>query len=439
MQILIATSNPHKLGEIRSIIKDKAIEFLTLDALPDKIDEPAEDQDTFEGNAVLKARHYAKATGMLCLADDSGLEVDALGGEPGVRSARYSNTDGPRADRDAANSLALLKNLADTPIEKRTARFVCAMALVDGRAQSGPDAAPRFHAELGNDPASPPKAPHGNAGLNTNPSTAIPDLPLISVVRGTLEGRILTIEEADDPTHPERGRGSNGFGYDPIVFVPDLNKTIAQLIPDEKNAISHRGDAVRKMWPHIYTNFSDGIKYESGEMPKTRELFRDFVRDFMSAAITDHDRARALLQEFPKLRNTPVTLGESVLHYLAIEAYSEAVEFLIREGFEVDSRNEFGDTPLIDVVSIGETQTAEVLLRNGADPNAESDTKDCVLFCAIRSGVPKLVEMLLKHGASVGYVNNTGESAIDIVGEAEENSQEIERVLREAIDAESHK
>ena len=216
MKILIATSNPHKLDEIRAVIDDPTVELVSLDALPggQKIDEPVEDQDTFEGNAILKARYYAKASGMLCLADDSGLEVDALNGEPGIRSARYSNTDGPRADRDAANSLALMNNLVDTPIEKRTARFVCAMALFDGR-QSGGGGAP------------------------------------LAVVRGTLEGRILTIDETDDPTHPQRGRGSNGFGYDPIVFVPDLNKTVAQLTADEKNAISHRGDAVRQMWKKV--------------------------------------------------------------------------------------------------------------------------------------------------------------------------------------------
>jgi len=216
MQLLIATSNPHKLDEIRAVIGDAPVELLTLDALPTPLDEPVEDQDTFEGNAVLKARYYAKASGMLCLADDSGLEVDALHGEPGIRSARYSHTDGPRAQRDAANSLLLLKNLANTPIEQRTARFVCAMALVDGR----------------------------NVDNCDEP---------IAVVRGTLEGRILTIEEADDPTHPERGRGTHGFGYDPLVYIPDKNKTAAELSAEDKNAISHRGDAVRKIWPYIYT------------------------------------------------------------------------------------------------------------------------------------------------------------------------------------------
>ena len=212
MKLLVATSNPHKLEEIGAIIRDSSIELLSLDAIGLEIDEPVEDGETFEANAELKARYYAKAAGMLCLADDSGLEVDALDGEPGVRSARYSNTDGPRAERDRANGRFLLKNLEGVPAEKRDARFVCAMALVDGR--DGKD-------------------------------------ETIAVVRGTLEGRILLPEEADDPSQPERGRGSNGFGYDPIVYMPDRSLTVAQLSSEEKNAISHRGSAVKKMWPAI--------------------------------------------------------------------------------------------------------------------------------------------------------------------------------------------
>lgn len=212
MQLLVATSNPHKLEEIRTIIRDRWIELLSLSDLPGPIDEPVEDGDTFEANAILKARCYAKATGLLCLADDSGLEVDALDGEPGVRSARYSETDGPRAQRDRANCVLLLKNLGDTPVEKRTARFVCAMALVDGRT------------------------------ANEEP---------LAIVRGTLEGRIITPDEAEDPACPERGRGNNGFGYDPIVYVPERNKTVAELASDEKNAISHRGNALVKMLPHL--------------------------------------------------------------------------------------------------------------------------------------------------------------------------------------------
>ncbi len=214
MKLLVATSNPHKLEEIRAIVTDESIELLSLADLPEVIDEPVEDGDTFEANAELKARYYAKAAGMLCLADDSGLEVDALDGEPGVRSARYSNTDGPRAERDRANGRFLLKNLEGVPVEKRDARFVCAMALVDGR--DGKD-------------------------------------ETIAVVRGTLEGRILMPEEADDPSQPERGRGSNGFGYDPIVYLPDRNLTVAQLSSEEKNAISHRGNAVEQIWPMIQT------------------------------------------------------------------------------------------------------------------------------------------------------------------------------------------
>jgi len=213
MKLLVATSNPHKLEEIRSVLADPAIELVSLDQLPgEPIEEPVEDQATFEGNAELKARYYAKAAGMLCMADDSGLEVDALGGAPGVHSARYSNTDGPRDERDPANSLKLIENLGDTPIEKRAARFVCTIALVDGRS---------------------------------------PDGPALAVVRGTMEGRILTPEEADDPARPERGRGTSGFGYDPIVYLPDRQKSVAELTSDEKNAISHRGDALRKLWPAV--------------------------------------------------------------------------------------------------------------------------------------------------------------------------------------------
>ena len=399
MKLLIATSNPHKLEEIREIITDESIELLSPTDLPERIDEPVEDGETFEANAELKARYYAKAAGMLCLADDSGLEVDALNGEPGVRSARYSNTDGPRADRDRANCRFLLKNLADTPTEERATRFVCAMALADGREDKD---------------------------------------ETIAVVRGMLEGRILLPEEADDPSQSELGRGNNGFGYDPLVYVPDRNKTVAELTSAEKNAISHRGNALKKMWLHIYIEFSDQIKYEAGEMPATRELFRDFIQDFMAAAITDREKARAIIRAFPKLKSTPVTLGESPLHYLAIEGQAEAVEFLIQEGFDVDTKNDFGDTPLIDVASIGETKTAEVLLRHGADPNAKSGLDDSVLFCAIRSGDPKLVELVLKYGASVDYINDMDEDIFDITREAKDNSQEIGQVLRNAVESKSH-
>lgn len=251
MKLLIATSNPHKLDEIRAIISDESIELVSLADLPEPIDEPAEDGATFEDNAALKARYYAKASGMLCLADDSGLEVDALNGEPGVRSARYSETDGPRAVRDRANCVLLLKNLAGVPIERRAARFVCAMALVDGRAENGTGAAPRSHMGLGNEHAPLPGAPRGNAGPATDPTTEAHDLKPLAVVRGTLEGRILTPDEAEDAAHPERGRGTNGFGYDPLVYIPEKSKTAAELPSAEKNAISHRGNAVKKMLAYL--------------------------------------------------------------------------------------------------------------------------------------------------------------------------------------------
>lgn len=205
MHILIATSNPHKQVEIQQVISDPMITFMTLRDLGRTIAEPVEDQPTFEGNAALKARYYAKATGMVCLADDSGLEVDALGGDPGVRSARYSGVEGPREVVDPANNRLLLERLSDTPAERRTARFVCAMALVG----------------FGDDPI---------------------------VVRGTVEGRILTQGEVADPARPERGRGTNGFGYDPLFLIAARNRTTAELSPDDKNAISHRGNAARLMW-----------------------------------------------------------------------------------------------------------------------------------------------------------------------------------------------
>jgi len=216
MQIVLATSNPHKLEEIRAVFDQHPtpIRWHLLDDVAQAqnltLTEPVEDQPTFEGNAALKARDYARQTQMICLADDSGLEVDALNGAPGVKSARYSGTQGGRDQVDPANNAKLLEALANTPLEKRTARFVCAMCL----------ATP-------NDEASP------------------------LVVRGTVEGRILLPQEADDTAKPAAGRGPNGFGYDPLFVLPESHafagQTTAQLSPDQKNEISHRGEASRLM------------------------------------------------------------------------------------------------------------------------------------------------------------------------------------------------
>ena len=160
------------------------------------LDEPADTGETFAENARQKARYYARATGCWCLADDSGLAVDALGGAPGVRSARYAaERFGPDADRparDAANTAKLLEAMRDVPDERRTARFVCHFALAD------------------------------------------PDRVLLDT-GGQVEG-IIT----------RRPRGTNGFGYDPVFHVPSHGKTAAEMPPEEKNAISHRGRAARR-------------------------------------------------------------------------------------------------------------------------------------------------------------------------------------------------
>jgi XTP/dITP diphosphohydrolase len=159
------------------------------------IAEPDETGATFAENARQKALYYAAATGAWCLADDSGLIVDALGGEPGVRSARYAADETPagaaRAAIDAANNARLLRNLAAVPDEKRTARFMCHLAMAD------------------------------------------PSRVLIETF-DTVEGRII-----------HKPRGGGGFGYDPLFLLPELGLTTAELPPEQKNAISHRGKALR--------------------------------------------------------------------------------------------------------------------------------------------------------------------------------------------------
>ena len=219
-RLILATSNTRKLEELRVIFddlygrfdaQDAPIEIVGLSALDTRIDEPIEDKDTFEGNAVVKARHYADASGTCCLADDSGLEVDALAGEPGVHSARYAGVAGPsRKEVDAANIELLMKNLGDTPVEQRAARFVCAMAVCA-------------------------------------PNVARP----IAVVRGTVEGRILGPGDSGYCTNGPIGRGENGFGYDPVFLVPELGLTAAEMPQAQKHAISHRGNAARLMWREI--------------------------------------------------------------------------------------------------------------------------------------------------------------------------------------------
>ena len=190
--ILIASGNPHKLEEIEAVLGPCGIAIEGLDALESIPPEPIEDAATFEGNARLKAIGYAKATGRTCLADDSGLEVDALGGAPGVYSARFAGVDGTRAERDAANNALLVDRLKDVPSADRAARFVCAMCV------------------------------------------ATPGGEIVVEARGEFSGVIV-----DEP------RGSNGFGYDPYLWLPSEGRTSAELSPEEKNARSHRGAAAR--------------------------------------------------------------------------------------------------------------------------------------------------------------------------------------------------
>lgn len=190
--IVVATHNAKKAAELHRVLAAAGIdaEVKGLDEVP-PYPEPAETERTFEGNALIKARAAVAATGQIAVADDSGIAVDLLNGMPGVRSARWS---GPNAT-DKANLELLIAQLADTEEADRTAQFVCAMALV---------------------------APDGTEHL----------------VRGVMPGRLVLTP-----------RGNNGFGYDPI-FVADGNTvTNAELTPEQKDAISHRGQAVRAIVP----------------------------------------------------------------------------------------------------------------------------------------------------------------------------------------------
>ena len=195
-KILVATTNPGKVRELRALLGGD-VEFMSLADFP-AVGEVVEDGATFAENARKKAAEYARATGLWTLADDSGLVVDALGGAPGVQSARFSGEKPEGEDRgliDHRNMAKVLALLEGVPREKRTARFVCCLCL------AGPE-------------------------------------KVLVETQGTLEGLI-----AEQPV------GTSGFGYDPIFLVPELGKTVAQLTPEQKNGISHRGHAIRKLRP----------------------------------------------------------------------------------------------------------------------------------------------------------------------------------------------
>jgi XTP/dITP diphosphohydrolase len=188
-QLLVATSNPGKMREIRALLPPE-IDVVGLHDLG--LPSPEETGATFRENADLKALHAARASGILALADDSGLEVEALGGAPGVRSARFA---GEPPD-EARNRKALLTAMSAIPKERRQARFVCAVTIA---------------------------TPEGIVGTS----------------QGLVTGTILDHE-----------RGSRGFGYDALFLLPD-GRTIAELLDEEKNAMSHRSVAIRKIVPQL--------------------------------------------------------------------------------------------------------------------------------------------------------------------------------------------
>lgn len=190
--LLVATRNPGKMREYRELLAGFEGELISLDdaGVPDEVEETG---DTFLANAILKASTYSRLSGCLTISDDSGLEVHALGGEPGVYSARYGG-DACQTDADRVN--LLLRNMADVPWERRIARFRCFTAI---------------------------------AGLSSE------DRPEIATVVGSIAGMV-QYEPA----------GEHGFGYDPIFYLPSYRGTIAQLPLEAKNRISHRADAARK-------------------------------------------------------------------------------------------------------------------------------------------------------------------------------------------------
>lgn len=187
-EILLGTSNLHKAREISRLLKDIPLKIKTLSDFP-QITAVKEDGKTLEENAVKKARAYSEETGLFTLADDTGLEVEALGGAPGVESARYAGEKRSYED----NNRKLLEALSHTKNGNRAARFRCVIALADPLAQS------------------------------------------VQTVEAAIEGEILTTL-----------RGSKGFGYDPLFYLPHLKKTLAELSLEEKNRISHRALAVLK-------------------------------------------------------------------------------------------------------------------------------------------------------------------------------------------------
>ena len=196
IEIVVASGNPHKVQEISAIFEQEGlgewVRFLSLSDVGGPFKEPAETARTFQENARIKAVAYAALTNRMVLADDSGLQVDALAGEPGVDSAIWAGEHGTREQRDARNNKKLMVAMRDVKRGDRAARFVCFMCLADA------------------------------------------DGKMIAQTRGACEGKI-----AESP------QGVGGFGYDAYFLVGGMNVTSAQLSSEEKNKVSHRGHATR--------------------------------------------------------------------------------------------------------------------------------------------------------------------------------------------------
>lgn len=196
LSILLATTNRGKLAELSALLADLPVELLTLSTVLPDMPPTIEDGATFEQNALIKARTAAEAAMMVTIAEDAGLEVDALGGRPGVRSARFAK----EGATDSENNAALLAALAEVEDGQRTARFRCVMVLLDPWNETEPEV----------------------------------------LAEGRCEGAI-----AREP------RGANGFGYDPLFVVAGTGRTMAELPDEEKNRISHRAQAVGALRPAL--------------------------------------------------------------------------------------------------------------------------------------------------------------------------------------------
>jgi ankyrin repeat protein len=146
-------------------------------------------------------------------------------------------------------------------------------------------------------------------------------------------------------------------------------------------------------------------------------LDKEIIGEFIDAAVDDQPRAKELLRQYPQLTDARWIHDETVLHFLAIEYFADAVRFLCELGFNVNTVNEFGHSPLLEVSSLHSNEVAKILLDHGADPNVTSDTLDCPLHRAVDSGNPELVELLLKAGANPEYVTDNGETYVDLLPE----------------------